>query len=242
MRIQRLMMVGALAAAASACGTPVRMWKNENLMGKQSPKEFLKGKTVFVMPVNMHVAHAEPTATNELGLAFFAGMAGKFGEGVVGGQILIDVVEAVVPNLSWELAEAILGAVQPGLPNGGNFKGAKFPEASAAIPDKCVKMVEGFVAKLKELGLLDKAKSAGINIPDPFKVDYIMAAHMHETAGKIPKTVNLEVWGGIYDVNTRDIVSATWFEKSAPEEKLPKIGAMAGIAGKLWDALMEGII
>jgi hypothetical protein len=241
--IKRLMMVGLVAAVASGCGTPVRMWKNENLMtGKVTPKEFLKGKTIFVMPVNMHVAGAEPTATNPLGLAFFAGMAGKFGDGVVGGQILIDVVEKCVPNLSFDLAEAILASVTAGLPQGGNFKGAKFPEAYAAIPDKMVMMVEKFVATLKDLGISDKLKELKINIPDPFKIDYVLAAHMHEHAGSIPKTTTLEIWGGIYDVNTKDIVSATWFEKSAPEDKTQKIAAMAGAAGKLWDALMEGII
>ena len=41
---------------------------------------------------------------------------------------------------------------------------------------------------------------------------------------------------------SKEIVSVTWFEKSVPAEENPKIVAMAGVAGKLWDALMEGII
>lgn len=242
MRIQNLLLAG-LVAIGAGCGTPVKMWKNEKIMGKASPKEFLKGKVIFVMPVNMHVQYAEPTATNKLGAGFFLGMAGKFGEGVFGGQILIDVVEKCVPNLSFDLAEALLGAAQgSGMPHGGNVQGMKFPEAYAAIPDKMVQMVEKFVATLKELGVLDKLKDLKINIPDPFKIDYVLAAHMHEHNGTLPKTKTLEVWGGIYDTNTRDIVSVTWFESTAPEDELQKIAAMAGVAGKLWNALMEGII
>ncbi len=244
MRIQNLFLAGLVAlGTAAGCGTPVKMWKNEKIMGKASPKEFLKGKIIFVMPVNMHVQYAEPTATNKLGLGFFAGMAGKFGDGVFGGQLLIDVVEKCVPNLSFDLAEALLGAAQgSGMPQGGNVQGMKFPEAYAAIPDKMVTMVEKFFATLKELGLVDKLSGVGIKLPDPFKIDYVLAAHMHEHNGTLPKTKTLEVWGGIYDVATRDIVSVTWFESTAPEDEMQKIASLMGVAGKLWNALMEGII
>ncbi len=57
--------------------------------------------------------------------------------------------------------------------------------------------MEDILKKLSELGLIK---------PD-YKFKYIVAIHSHGKAGTLPNTVEVETWGGLYDVETKQIVS-----------------------------------
>ncbi len=148
------------------------------------PVAVSEDKPAFVFPIN--ISHAgTPGDAKDMGLFVTGAIATKYGKKVVSGQQLFD----QVGNLSFELAEGIRAQV-----DANSFK----MEGSAEkIADDLSKQMEDILKKLSELGLIK---------PD-YKFKYIVAIHSHGKAGTLPNTVEVETWGGLYDVETKQIVS-----------------------------------
>ena len=141
-------------------------------------------KPAFMFPIN--ISHAGlPGDPNVLGLGVTGAMAAHFGKTVISGQQLFD----LVGNLSWELAESIRARVEA---NSFVLDGP----AERVASDLSQKM-EDILKKLSELGL----------IPAGYKFKFIIALHSHGSNGMVPKTVNVNSWGGLYDVDTKEIWS-----------------------------------
>jgi len=138
----------------------------------------------FLFPVNLsHLGSGgDPLA---MGLTVTGGVIAKFGKQVVSGQQLFD----LVGNLSFELAESIQAQVAA---NSWEMTGPAEPIASG-LATIMSKVIDGLVAAK----LLDK----------PIKFKYIIAVHSHGETGMGGNTLNVTSWGGLYDAETKQIVS-----------------------------------
>jgi len=141
-------------------------------------------KPAFMFPIN--ISHAGlPGDANAMGLFVTGGVAAKFGKKVVSGQQLFD----QVGNLSFELAEQIKAQA--------DANSWKMTGGAEKVANDLSNEMEAILKKLAELGL----------IKADYKFKYIVAVHSHGKAGTIPKTVSVDTWGGIYDVDTKEILS-----------------------------------
>lgn len=138
----------------------------------------------FLFPVNLgHLGSGGDTTL--MGATVTGGVINKFGKQVVSGQQLFD----VVGNMSYELAEAIKGQADA---NQWVMSGSAEKTANDLS-----KMMEVIITKAVDLKLLDK----------PIKFKYIIAVHSHGSAGMGGTMLDVESWGGIYDTETKQIVS-----------------------------------
>jgi hypothetical protein len=138
----------------------------------------------FLFPVNLGHTGA-PGNLTVMGVTVTAGIAAKFGKKVVSGQQLFD----LVGNLSWELAETIESSVKA---NSWKMTGSSERVAAALA----VKMND-ILGKLAALKL----------IPAGYKFKYIIAVHSHGSSTMGGKMISMNSWGGIFDVDTRQICS-----------------------------------
>ncbi len=138
----------------------------------------------FLFPVNLSHAGVSGAGDTKAGLSVSAGIAAKFGKKVVSGQQLFD----QVGNLSYELAEAISSQAKAG--------SWKMDGAAAGVASALATKMSEILSKLVSLNL----------IPAGYKFKYIIAVHSHGEAGTMPKTVKVNSWGGIYDVETQQIL------------------------------------
>jgi hypothetical protein len=173
-----LMALLAGSFALSGCGAAMKVNPKATF-----PLPVADDKPAFLFPIN--ISHAGcPGDPNVIGVSVTGQIAGKFGKKVISGQQLFD----LVGNLSFELAEQIKAATDAGH---WDMTGG----AERVASDLSQKM-EDILKKLSELGLL----------PPGYKFQYIIALHSHGGPGMVPKTVNVNSWGGIYDVSTKEIL------------------------------------
>jgi hypothetical protein len=136
----------------------------------------------FLFPIN--VSHAGlPGDPAVGGLAITGGMAAHFGKKVISGQQLFD----LVGNLSFDLAEGIQ-------------REAKSNTWTMSGPDEHIATALAGIMQ----AILDKLGAAGL-IPKEYKFQYIIALHSHGSAGMAPNSVSITSWGGIYDINSKQI-------------------------------------
>ena len=137
----------------------------------------------FLFPINMsHLGSGgDPLA---MGITVTAGVASHFGKNVISGQQLFD----LVGNLSFELAEMVQSQA--------NNNHWQMDGSAEQIADQLSKIMEKIISVLVEKGLLSK----------PIKFKYIIALHSHGAGGIGGATLNVESWGGIYDVDTKQIL------------------------------------
>jgi hypothetical protein len=167
----------------------------------------------FLFPIN--ISHAGTSGNADaIGAGVTAAFAGKYGKKVVSGQQLFD----LVGNLSFELAEGIRSSVE-----GGRWTMGGSEEKVAS--DLAAKM-EDILNKLAELGLIEKG----------YKFKFIIALHSHGANGMLPKSVNVNSWGGIYEVESK----AIWTYIDA-NNTIVDDGAGAAVLGLLPDAYV-GIV
>jgi hypothetical protein len=179
------------------------------------PLEVTEAAPAFLFPVNLsHLGSGGDPLL--MGVTVTAGVANKFGKQVVSGQQLFD----LVGNLSFELAETIQSKV-----NGGSWKMDGSAEKTA---DDLSKLMEAIISKLVALKLLDK----------PIHFKYIIAVHSHGAAGMGGVALDVESWGGIFDVDTKQIVSyldgKNSYAPNTPEAVMAQLPmAYNGIISKL---------
>jgi hypothetical protein len=166
-------------AAFASCGSSVKTNPKAKF-----PLTVSDATPAFLFPINMsHLgAKGDP---NKMGLSVSAGIIAKYGKTVVSGQQLFD----LVGNLSYDLAEQIRSQAQAGkwtMTGSAERTATGLSSVMTAILDKLValKLIKG-----------------------GFKFKYIIAVHSHGKAGLAPGTLSVETWGGVYDVETKQILS-----------------------------------
>jgi len=140
----------------------------------------------FLFPINMaHVgARCDPTL---LATAVSFGVAAKLGNHIVSGQQLHD----AVGTLSFELAESIDVQARA---NTWTMGGAAEPVALATA-----NVMEQVTQKLIDLKTLER----------PTRFRYVIALHSHGDPTMGGDALRIITWGGIYDLDTREIVAYT---------------------------------
>jgi hypothetical protein len=138
----------------------------------------------FLFPVNLsHLGSSGDPLV--MGVSVTAGVASKYGAKIVSGQQLFD----LVGNLSFELAEAIDSQAKA-----GEWKMTGSAEAVASGLATLMSKLMGALADLKL-------------IPAGMTFKYIIALHSHGSSGMVPGMLSVNSWGGIYDVETKEILS-----------------------------------
>ena len=143
----------------------------------------------FLFPINLGHSGA-PGNTTVMGVSVSGGVIAKYGKSVVSGQQLF----ALVGNLSFELAEAIKAQAES--------KNFKMTGSAAGVASNLAAKMQALVSKLVELKVIDK----------PINFRYIIALHTHGSACMAGKMVCMDSWGGIYDLQTNEIL--TYIESS----------------------------
>ena len=171
----------------------------------------------FLFPINMsHLGSGgDPLA---MGVTVTAGIASKFGKTVISGQQLFD----LVGNLSFELAETIQSQV--------NSKNFQMNGSAEQIATGLSKLMESIIAKLVDLKLLDK----------PIKFKYIIALHSHGESAMAGQMLKVNSWGGIYDTDTKQILSYINSIDSYPNKPEAVMGQLPMAYNKITDQLLAG--
>ena len=172
----------------------------------------------FLFPINMShigVSGGDPKA---MGASVTAGVASKFGKKVVSGQQLFD----LVGNLSWQLAHTIESQAKA-----GEWKMTGGAEKTAS--DLSRKM-NAILSKLTSLKL----------IPATFKFKYIIAVHSHGKAAMMPNTLEINSWGGIYDVETKEILSYIDATGTVADDGKAIIAQLPGVYNEIITQILEG--
>jgi hypothetical protein len=175
----RLSVLPVLALFALGCGAEIKVNPNAKF-----PVPLSAETPAFLFPINMsHLGgKGDPTL---MGVSVTAGVIAKFGKQLISGQQLFD----LVGNLSFELAETIDSQAKA---NTWGMTGAAEQVATALS-----NLMEQIIQKLVDLKLLDK----------PIKFKYIIALHSHGEAAMGGKMLKVNSWGGIYDSETKEILS-----------------------------------
>ena len=175
----RLSVLPVLALFALGCGAEIKLNPNAKF-----PLPLSNETPGFLFPINMsHLgAKGDPTL---MGVSVTAGVIAKFGKQLISGQQLFD----LVGNLSFELAETIDSQAKA---NTWGMTGAAEQVATALS-----NLMEQIIQKLVDLKLLDK----------PIKFKYIVALHSHGETAMGGKMLKVNSWGGIYDSETKEILS-----------------------------------
>lgn len=171
----------------------------------------------FLFPINMsHLGAAgDPTA---MGVSVTAGVIANFGKKVISGQQLFD----LVGNLSFELAEQMRSQVTAGQ---FNMAGGAEPTATALS-----ELMQKILDKLAELGLL----------PAGYKFKYIITLHSHGEQAMGGKMLSVVSWGGIYEVESKEILSYIESTDSYANEETAILGQVPLAYNKILEQLLAG--
>jgi hypothetical protein len=183
----------------------------------QFPLAVNEATPAFLFPINMsHLGSGgDPLA---MGVTVTAGVASKFGKQVVSGQQLFD----LVGNLSFELAEQVKSQASAGT--------WTMTGPAETIASTLAQMMQTIISKAVELKLLDK----------PINFKYVIALHSHGEQGIGGKTLNVTSWGGIYDVETKQIVS--YIDSSDTFANTPEavMGQLPSVYNTIISQLIQG--
>ena len=171
----------------------------------------------FLFPINLSHAGISGDSKTQ-GISVSAGIAAKFGKKVVSGQQLFD----QVGNLSYELAEAISSQAKAGT---WTMSGP-----AAAVASSLSTTMTGILSKLVSLNL----------IPAGYKFKYIIAVHSHGSAGMAPKTVNVNSWGGIYDIETKEILDYIESSDTMVDDEKVALGNFPIVYNGIIQHLLDG--
>ncbi len=171
----------------------------------------------FLFPVNL--GHAGVSGdTNVMGVSVTAGIAAKFGAKVVSGQQLFD----LVGNLSYELAESISSQVAA--------KDYKLEGSAEGTATAMAEMMDKLLGALADLKL----------IPAGYKFKYIIAVHSHGSPDAIPGSVKINSWGGIYDIDTKEILSYIDQNDTVVDQEAAVLGQLPGVYNGIIQHLIDG--
>jgi len=171
----------------------------------------------FLFPINMsHLGSiADP---NLMGASVTAGVIGKYGAKLISGQQLFD----LVGNLSFELAETIESQV-----NANKWEMTGSAEGTATT---LANMMENIMKTLASLKLIQPG----------YSFQYIICLHSHGSKGMIPMKLDVDTWGGIYDVKTKQILCYMDSKSSMMDDD--KGVAILGQLPKVYNDLLGALI
>jgi hypothetical protein len=203
------------AIALMACAHGASVSRNPSA---QFPVAISDQAPAFVFPVNLSHVNAKGGDPTEMGVAVTAAVASHFGSKVVAGQQLFP----LVGNLSFDLAEHIRSQVNN---KTFNMSGGAEPTATALA-----NMMENIIAQLVELKLLDK----------PIKFKYVIAFHSHGSSKLGGKLLDVDSWGGIYDVETKEIVSYIKADSTMPNDPKAVTAQLPAVYNRIIEQLIAG--
>ena len=179
-----------------SCGTSVNAWQNPNVT-IPIPQDAEHRAIVF--PVDIHVGFSNKT---ELDAALMAGIISAGGDMVIPGQPLKPLLEgAGIGNMSWMLGE-------------GMYHSA-FVHGEAAFWDHDYTVIVNTISQLT--GLVGQLlESVGVEGATP---KYLLVAHIDEIgSGMIPMSEKWRVFGGLLDLDSLEIATAFYAEKTLVED------------------------
>lgn len=186
-----------LAALAMSCAGEVEIQKSPNAV---FPLEVTDTAPAFIFPVSLHISGD----SDAIGMACTAAVINEFGASVIPGQPLYD----LVGNLSWTLGEGMRRQV-----NKGNFSLTGGADDVAEALDI---VLEAIFTGLEELGAVEPG----------YRFKYIIALHTDTIGGGMPGTDSFVMFGGIYDVATKEILAYVESEQSVPAVNETKIATI----------------
>jgi hypothetical protein len=204
-----------VAVTVMACAHGASVSRNPSA---QFPVAISDDAPAFVFPINLTHVNAKGGDATEMGVAVTAGVASHFGTKVVAGQQLFP----LVGNLSFELAEQIRAQV-----NGKTFEMTGGAEQTATALSN---MMENIIAQLVTLKLLDK----------PIKFKYIIAVHSHGSSKLGGKLLDVDSWGGIYDVDTKQIISYIKADSTMPNDPKAVMAQLPAVYNRIIEQLLAG--
>jgi hypothetical protein len=203
-----------LALAVAGCsGAAVAVNPNTKY-----PIQASEAAPAFLFPINMSHLNSGGDPL-KMGIAVSAGVATHFGSTVVSGQQLFD----LVGNLSYDLAEKTRAQVKQ--------KSWMMTGSAEPVAKKLSNLMENIIAKLVELKLL----------ASPIQFKYIIVLHSHGEKAMAGKMLKVSSWGGIYDSETKEILSYIDSTDSFPADKPDAILAQLPLTyNHMIDKLLNG--
>jgi hypothetical protein len=218
--MKALLAVGLIAAfAATACG-------GTTFYNTGYTKKLKLGEDKFlIMPVDFHGFPSDMQTILEV--TIFANFIETFGKYGVSLQPLKKGFEAAgFPNLSWELAE-------------GLYHVASFHRNPYLDRDTCRPYIGPMAQGLAKFvnWVVGALKAAGVPIPEGYRFQYVLTAHIDKLGVMFGgKAMKYRVIGGIVDTDNRQIVAATWFEKTNMNNKVAYVAALGTLGKQLLKA------
>lgn len=221
MKKLRVLMAAALVftVAAAGCATHTffnTAYKNKLELGKD---KFL------IMPVDFHGFPSKMKTLLEV--TIFAQFIATFGKYGVSLQPIKKGFEAAgFGNLSWQLAHGV-------------FHVASYHKNPYLAKDRCRPWIGPMVASITKFvnWVMGALKAAGVPIPEGYKFEYILTAHVDKVAVKFGgKMMKYRVIGAIVAAEKQEIVAATWFVKTSMNNKVAYVAALGTLGKQLLDA------
>lgn len=171
----------------------------------------------FLFPVNLsHLGSGGDPLL--MGVTVTGGVINKYGKTVVSGQQLFD----LVGNLSFELAESIQSqANRDTWTMSGN---------NEAIATQLSKTMTDITGQLASKGITEK----------PINFKYVIALHSHGSSSMGGTMLNVESWGGIYDTETKQILSYISAKDSFPNKAEAVMAQLPSTYNNIIAKLLEG--
>ncbi len=178
MRIKCLFISILITFFSVGCASNIDILKNPNSI---FPIEPVGNTPAFLFPVSFHI----PGDSDQIGIACSDAVASEFGLSVFSGQS----VKGIVGDLSFTLGEGIRKQVQ-----NGKFS---MNDGNKEIAEELETVLELVVDDLKALGVVE---------PD-FRFNHIIVLHTDFVDGDLPGFAKFVMFGGIYEIETREILS-----------------------------------
>ena len=179
----------------------------------------------LIMPVDFHGFPSDMQTMLEV--TIFAGFIATFGKYGVSLQPIKAGFEAAgFGNLSWQLAHGV-------------YHVASFHRNPNLATDRCEPYIGPMVASIAKFvnWVVGALKSAGVPIPEGYKFQYVLIAHVDKMAVKWGgKAMEYRVLGGIIDAEKQVIVAATWFVKTSMNNKAAYVAALGTLGKQLLKA------
>jgi len=175
-----------------------------------------KDSPAFLFPINMSHLRAEGDP-NVMGVGVSASVVNKYGAKIVSGQQLFD----LVGNLSFDLAEAINSAGKAGR--------WQMTGPDEKVANDLAMTMEKVLSALSSLKV----------IPAGYKFKYIVIVHSHGN-NMVPGVLSLDNWGGIYNMETKEIYSYFESHKTIANQQAAVLAQVPGMYNELIDRMING--
>lgn len=179
------------------------------------PLEITEDMPAFVFPISLHIGGD----ADVIGTAVAGMIISEFGAAVIPGQPLYD----LVGNLSWTLGEGMRRQVSNG----------QFTLSGGAddVADNLKMALDLIFTGLEEIGAIEPG----------YRFKYIIALHCDSAGGgAMPGLQNIVIFGGVYDIETNNILAYIESEESLPDVTDTLVGTVPPKFVNVLKALIAG--